>query len=207
MSYHVAHITELESLPVGDNGLQWRPIRSRFGIEAFGVNAYTAEPGNEIVENHTEETYGHEELYIVVAGRATFTLNGEEIDAPAGARAPARPDGAPRGGRARAGNDGARARREARRGVQTVSLGALLPGRPARPRRSGALLRGEPARVSAARRRRLQPRVHARPRGGHGGAIADFRRAHEQSPDDVRTWAGTTPTWTRFGPRSTPSWD
>src|SRR6266516_7078574 len=84
MSYHVAHLADLESIPVGDRGLQWRPIRSRFGIEAFGVNAYTAEPGSEVVESHTEETYGHEELYVVVSGRATFTLDGEEVEAPAG---------------------------------------------------------------------------------------------------------------------------
>ena len=76
MSYETAHLSELESIPVGDRGLVWRPIRSRFDIRAFGVNAYTAEPGNEVVEEHTEETYGHEEMYVVVSGRATFTLNG-----------------------------------------------------------------------------------------------------------------------------------
>jgi quercetin dioxygenase-like cupin family protein len=84
MSFHVAHVSELESIPVGSRGLRWRPIRSRFGIEAFGVNAYTAEPGEEVVEEHTEQTYGHEELYVVVSGRATFTLDGEDVDAPAG---------------------------------------------------------------------------------------------------------------------------
>ena len=84
MSYQTAHLSELESIPVGDRGLVWRPIRSRFDIRAFGVNAYTAEPGQEVVEEHTEATYGHEEMYVVVSGRATFTLDGEEVDAPAG---------------------------------------------------------------------------------------------------------------------------
>src|SRR3954452_5617097 len=84
MSYQTAHLSELESIPVGDRGLLWRPIRSRFDIQAFGVNAYTAEPGHEVVEEHTEKTYGHEELYVVVSGRARFTLDGEEVDAPAG---------------------------------------------------------------------------------------------------------------------------
>ena len=37
-----------------------------------------------MVEEHTEERLGHEEVYVVVAGRATFVLDGEEIDAPAG---------------------------------------------------------------------------------------------------------------------------
>ena len=39
---NIVHIDELELIPVGDRGLQWRPIRMRFGIRAFGTNAYTA---------------------------------------------------------------------------------------------------------------------------------------------------------------------
>jgi mannose-6-phosphate isomerase-like protein (cupin superfamily) len=81
---NIVHVDELEQIPVGDRGLQWRPIRSHFGIRAFGTNAYTAEVGDEIVEEHTEATYGHEEMYVVLRGRATFTLDGEEVDAPAG---------------------------------------------------------------------------------------------------------------------------
>ena len=42
-SYEVAHIDELDAFPVDDEGLTWRPIRRRFGISAFGTNAYTAE--------------------------------------------------------------------------------------------------------------------------------------------------------------------
>jgi mannose-6-phosphate isomerase-like protein (cupin superfamily) len=81
---NIVHLDALESIPVGERGLQWRPIRSRFGIRAFGTNAYTANIGDEIVEEHTERTYQHEEMYVVVRGHATFTLDGEEIDAPAG---------------------------------------------------------------------------------------------------------------------------
>jgi hypothetical protein len=84
VTYQVAGLDELERIPVM-HGLEWRPIRRRFGIGAFGVNAYTAaNPGDWIVEEHTEERLGHEELYAVVRGRARFTLDGEEIDAPAG---------------------------------------------------------------------------------------------------------------------------
>jgi len=81
---NIVHIDELESIQVGDRGLMWRPLRSRFGIRAFGTNAYTADVGDEIVEEHTEGTYKHEEMYVVVRGRATFTLDGKQIDAPAG---------------------------------------------------------------------------------------------------------------------------
>src|SRR5207237_1793957 len=86
MSYQVAHLDELERIPVA-HGLEWRPIRRRFGIAAFGVNAYTAEkPGDWIVEEHTEESLGHEELYLVVGGGARFSLGGEVIDEQAGDR-------------------------------------------------------------------------------------------------------------------------
>jgi hypothetical protein len=82
--YEVVHIDELEAFPIQNLGLTWRPIRRRFDIRAFGVNAYTAEEaGAPVVEEHRERN-GHEELYVVVSGRATFTLEGKEHDAPAG---------------------------------------------------------------------------------------------------------------------------
>jgi mannose-6-phosphate isomerase-like protein (cupin superfamily) len=83
--YGVAHIDELDSYPIqGQQGLTWRPVRRRFDIRSFGVNAYTAaEAGQRVVEEHREQD-GHEELYVVLAGRATFTVEGEEHDAPAG---------------------------------------------------------------------------------------------------------------------------
>ncbi|MDQ3865464.1 MAG: hypothetical protein M3304_01360, partial [Actinomycetota bacterium] len=84
LPYQTAHVDELDSVPVTET-LRWRPVRRRFGIRAFGVNAYTAaDTGDEIVEDHTEATYRHEELYFVARGHATFTVAGDEIDAPAG---------------------------------------------------------------------------------------------------------------------------
>ena len=81
--YAVARLEELDRFPV-QNGLEWRPIRRRLGIRAFGVNAYTAEkPGDWVVEEHREGS-GHEELYLVVRGRARFVLDGHEVDAPRG---------------------------------------------------------------------------------------------------------------------------
>ena len=65
--------------------LRWRPIRRTLGIEAFGVNAYTGEKaGDDVVERHSEESLRHEEVYVVLAGRASFELDGESLDAPAG---------------------------------------------------------------------------------------------------------------------------
>jgi len=88
--YEVAHIDELEELPINKGEFVWRPVRRRFGITAFGANAYTANAGQRVIEEHSE-TGGHQELYVVLRGRATFTLDGEEIDAPAGTLVFARP--------------------------------------------------------------------------------------------------------------------
>ena len=82
--YEVASLTGVESLK-GPGSLRWTPLRKHFGITAFGVNAYTAtEAGQDVVEEHTEERLGHEELYVVVSGRATFVLDGDEVEVAAG---------------------------------------------------------------------------------------------------------------------------
>jgi tetratricopeptide (TPR) repeat protein len=79
-----ANLSELESLK-GPGTLRWSPVRRRFGITAFGINAYTAtEAGQDVVEEHNEERLGHEEVYVVVSGRATFVLDGDEVEVPAG---------------------------------------------------------------------------------------------------------------------------
>ena len=81
----VVHVDEVEALP-GPGTLTWHPVRATLDIHAFGTNAYTAEEaGEDVVEPHTENpVLAHEELYFVHRGRATFTIDGEEIDAPAG---------------------------------------------------------------------------------------------------------------------------
>jgi tetratricopeptide (TPR) repeat protein len=81
-------ISDLDAIPVGES-LTWRPVRRTLGIEAFGVNAYTAaNAGDEIVEEHDETGGGagrHEELYVVLEGHVRFTVGGEEVDGPVGA--------------------------------------------------------------------------------------------------------------------------
>lgn len=81
--YEIASIDELEELPINEGEFVWRPVRRRFGITAFGTNAYTARAGQRVVEEHRESD-GHEELYVVLRGRATFTLGDDEVDVPAG---------------------------------------------------------------------------------------------------------------------------
>ncbi len=83
-------VTTLEEL-VGysDTGRpSWHMIRSSLGIEAFGINAWTAtEDGQQLIGEHDELGDGagrHEELYLVLSGSATFTLDGDEVAAPEG---------------------------------------------------------------------------------------------------------------------------
>jgi mannose-6-phosphate isomerase-like protein (cupin superfamily) len=79
--YEVARIDELDELPINNGEFVWRPVRRRFGISAFGTNAYSAEKaGQRVLEEHFEKD-GHEEMYVVLRGRATFTLGDDELDA------------------------------------------------------------------------------------------------------------------------------
>jgi hypothetical protein len=86
----VIHLDQIEPVP-GPGSLRWLPVRRELGIEAFGTNAYiAAEAGDDVVEPHVEldegqdPADGHQELYFVARGHATFTIDGTEHDAPAG---------------------------------------------------------------------------------------------------------------------------
>jgi hypothetical protein len=79
------HLDELDVIRVA--GINWRPVRRAFGITGFGVNAYTADRGEQLIEEHDEGGSGagrHEELYVVLSGHAAFKVDGEQIDARAG---------------------------------------------------------------------------------------------------------------------------
>jgi mannose-6-phosphate isomerase-like protein (cupin superfamily) len=79
--YEVAHVDELDVMPVNDGEFVWRPVRRRFGISAFGTNGYSADTaGQRVIEEHHERD-GHEEMYVVLRGRATFALGDDEVDA------------------------------------------------------------------------------------------------------------------------------
>jgi quercetin dioxygenase-like cupin family protein len=83
-AWQIARLDELDRVGPNDDGTVWRPIRRRFDVRAFGINAWTGpNPGDRVIERHREEG-GPEELYLVLAGRATFEVGEDEIDAPAG---------------------------------------------------------------------------------------------------------------------------
>ena len=73
-----------EQSPIDVAGVRWIPVRRPLGVSAFGTNAYRADAGEHLIEPHTEGSSGHEELYVVLAGSARFTVDGETFDAPQG---------------------------------------------------------------------------------------------------------------------------
>jgi tetratricopeptide (TPR) repeat protein len=78
---------EQAALAEGGDERQRVRLRSDLGINAFGINAVRAVAGAHVVGEHDEAGPGadqHEELYLVLAGHAVFTIGGEEVDAPQG---------------------------------------------------------------------------------------------------------------------------
>ena len=190
--YEVAHVDELEELPINKGEFVWRPVRRRFGISAFGTNAYTAKAGQRVIEEHTEQG-GHEELYVVLRGRATFTLGDDEVDAPAGTLVFARPG--------------------TKRGAIAVEDGTAVLGVGAKP---GVVFEPSPWEDSFAAgayadlgewekgRELMEAAVAARPddwrahynfacllavNGDADGAVAELQRAHELEPEEVSKYA------------------
>jgi tetratricopeptide (TPR) repeat protein len=87
--YTVARIDEIDEL--SDGRCPFRPVRKHFGIISFGVNTWTGKSAGDRIINEHDEADEHEELYLVQQGRATFELDGERVDAPAGTMVFARP--------------------------------------------------------------------------------------------------------------------
>lgn len=74
---NLVHVDELDAIEMPE-GFVWRPVRRRFGIRAFGTNAYSPGETGQIVEEHTEGQLEHEEIYLVLRGRVRFTVDGNE---------------------------------------------------------------------------------------------------------------------------------
>ena len=82
--YQVTTLAELGG-PAVPGQAQWHTIRSKLGVTAFGINAWTAmDDGQQIIGEHDETSLGHEEVYIVLDGSASFTVDGETVEAPRG---------------------------------------------------------------------------------------------------------------------------
>ena len=79
-STRVLSILEEDGVSIEGGALDWVPVRRRLGIRAFGTNAYrAAKAGDQVIEKHNESP-GHEELYVVLAGSARITVGDEDFE-------------------------------------------------------------------------------------------------------------------------------
>ena len=95
-SYGSVRLADVDTLAQIDPGnpdiydCDFHLVRRHFDVQAFGVNAATGNAGDGMVSEHHEaddeenRTNGHQELFVVMTGHAVFTVDGEQIDAPAG---------------------------------------------------------------------------------------------------------------------------
>jgi hypothetical protein len=60
------------------------PVREHLGIHSFGINAIVRGEDSTLINEHDEGDFGQEEVYVVLEGTATFEIDGETFDAPAG---------------------------------------------------------------------------------------------------------------------------
>jgi mannose-6-phosphate isomerase-like protein (cupin superfamily) len=82
-------VARLEGIERRDRDI---PVREHLGIRSFGINAYVPGEGGTLISEHDESGSGQEELYLVLDGNATFEIDGETVDAPAGTFVFVRPD-------------------------------------------------------------------------------------------------------------------
>lgn len=76
-------LAEIRAEADGERERTYLQLRRELDIGAFGVHAIRADAGQALVEERTALGYhrdAHEELYVVLAGRAAFTVGGEALD-------------------------------------------------------------------------------------------------------------------------------
>jgi Cupin domain len=82
-TYAIAQLDDIGSSQ--DGAYRYQPVRHHFGIESFGVTAWVGTAaGDPIINDYDEDSQPAEELFLVVSGRATFELDGQQVDAAPG---------------------------------------------------------------------------------------------------------------------------
>lgn len=62
-------------------------VGNKLGVKSFSINAARSLEEGQLVNERDETGYAadrHEKVYVVLSGHAVFTIEGEEVDAPAG---------------------------------------------------------------------------------------------------------------------------
>lgn len=67
------------------------PAREALGIHSFGINAIVQGEDGTLINEH-DEAGGQEEVYVVLDGTATFEIDGDTVEAPAGTLVSVQPE-------------------------------------------------------------------------------------------------------------------
>jgi hypothetical protein len=79
------HSIDLTTIAVGATEFgDWAALNGPLGIEAFGVNVIEPALDSASEIEHDETDSSQQELYVVLSGRARFTIGGEVLEAGAG---------------------------------------------------------------------------------------------------------------------------
>jgi mannose-6-phosphate isomerase-like protein (cupin superfamily) len=75
-------LINLETQPVLSTEFgRWSPLNEALAVNAFGVNSIICDPGEEFDIAHDESDTGHQEVYVVISGRAAFVIGDERFEA------------------------------------------------------------------------------------------------------------------------------
>src|SRR5689334_23070697 len=80
--YQILSLDDIEPVLHHQHQARLLTVRRLLGLRAAGVNGWIGDAGERLVPPHAEDD--EEELYVVVRGRARFTVGEETAEAPAG---------------------------------------------------------------------------------------------------------------------------
>jgi uncharacterized cupin superfamily protein len=114
------HSIDLTTIAVGPTEFgRWAALNEPLGLDAFGVNVVEANPDSGVESSHDETESSQQELFVVVSGKARFTVGGETFDAGPGVAVGVADPALTRGYEA------------LEAGTRVLCIGALRPSEPA----------------------------------------------------------------------------
>jgi uncharacterized cupin superfamily protein len=76
------HAIDLTAVPVGPTEFgRWAALNGPLGVDAYGVNVIEASPEDGLELAHDETDTAQQELFVVVSGRARFSVGDETLEA------------------------------------------------------------------------------------------------------------------------------
>jgi hypothetical protein len=83
-AWKAAHLDEIAEFD--DAGCRYRPVRLHLGLTAFGASVWTGKSAGDLVINEHDpgDPTADQELFLVVRGHASFEVDGQRVEAPAG---------------------------------------------------------------------------------------------------------------------------